>query len=89
MLNRCSASASTPTCPPATTTAAASAEQAGHLGAVPGDHRPVVRRQALVELAADGADAAQVRGVEVRTASMASASTLARSRWLPLRRWTA
>jgi hypothetical protein len=39
-------------------------EQARHLGAVPGDHRPVVRPQALVELAADGTDPAQVRRVE-------------------------
>ena len=29
-----------------------------------GDHQPVVRRQALVELAADGVGPAQVRGVE-------------------------
>jgi hypothetical protein len=55
-------------------------EQAGHLGAVPGDHRPVVRPQALVELAADGADAAQVRGVEFPDGAMASPSTSARSR---------
>ncbi len=41
------------------------AEDALHRGAVPGDHRPVVRRQPLEELAAHVVDPAQVGRVEL------------------------
>ena len=41
------------------------AEHAADFGAVRGDHRPAVRRPGLVELAADIADPAQVRRVEL------------------------
>lgn len=41
------------------------AERRRYLGSVPGDHRPVMRLQVLVELAAQLTGAPQVRGVEI------------------------